>query len=105
MPILDRLNAATCAMFTATLLVEWKMTAVLPARLGSMAFALAGLAPRKAYRLYGLKPGTPGTRIWSERLAPNLPNRRTIAGRSSAMLTAWRAFSELNGARVVFSAQ
>src|SRR5215813_2095837 len=98
MPIFEMLKAATCAAFTAVLLVEWKMTAVWPDRLGSMAFALAGFAPRKAYRLYGLKPGTPGTRIWSERLAPSLPNRRTRAGRSMAQLIAWRALSVLNGA-------
>src|SRR6478752_5098435 len=105
MPILDRLKAATCALLTATLLVEWKITAVFPLRLGSIAFALAGFAPRKAYRLYGLKPGTPGTRIWSERLAPSLPNRRTNAGRSIAQFIAFRALSVLNGARDVFSDQ
>jgi hypothetical protein len=54
MPILDRLNAATWETLTASELVEWKMTAVWPARLGSSFLATVGLAPRNAYRLYGL---------------------------------------------------
>jgi len=48
MPTFDRLTDAICAAFTPRLLVEWKIVAVLPARLGSIAFALAGFAPRVA---------------------------------------------------------